>query len=234
LAEAIAQSLRFVDPQFAEPGPQRHHELHLVAMRHHALSQFMQLGGVGGKPVFRNGVAGAPVGAGELVGDVGESDALQRPALRRLGGVAECALEPFARRRGDRIGFRAGAQLLEPRPDGRAGTLGQARIRGQVRERIERRTHVAGAGQRAGEMAGLVVQGDAAFAQEGLEQAQHRPPALHGLAEIVHHGGVGQIRIAERLDGLAEDVVRHAAQHFGTGRKPGSVVFRCHGRPMAP
>ena len=170
----------------------------------------------------------------ELVGDFGKADAIERPALRRLGGVVKCALELFARRRRDRIGFGVGAQLFEPLPDGLARALGETLVRRQVGERIEGRAHVAGAGERAGEMARFVVESDAAFAEKGLEQAQHRPPSLHGFAEVVHHRGVGPVRIVEGYERLAEDVLGHAAQHCGTGRKPGLVGFHCHGRPMTP
>ena len=46
MAEPVAQLLRLADPGAADLRPQRHRELHLVAVHDHALAQLVQVSGV--------------------------------------------------------------------------------------------------------------------------------------------------------------------------------------------
>ena len=83
-----------------------------------------------------------------------------------------------------------------------------------VIERVECGLGVAWSRERASEIARLVAQPLGGLAHEGLEQAQQRPPALHGAAEIVHPLGVGFRRVVDRRARLGEDVAGHRAQRL--------------------
>jgi hypothetical protein len=47
---------------------------------------------------------------------------------------------------------------------------------------------------------------------EGLQQAHQRAPLLHGAAEIVHGGLIGEFRIGQRHTRFGEDVRRDRTQ----------------------
>ena len=139
---------------------------------------------------------------------------MERPALDLRFRLLECAVEAQPH-----IGIerRLGrfADVLDPRaqPGDGARREREAMLL-DVRERVERRLGVARPRERAGEIARLVAQPLGGLAHERLEQAQQRPPALHGATEIVHPLGVGFRRVVDRRTRLGEDVARHRAQRL--------------------
>ena len=84
-AEPVAQALRLLDPDVAEPRPQRLHQLHLITVNDHPLAQPVQFLDLGRGPVTGDRQLRAPVTIGQALGEVREGELVELPALDRIG-----------------------------------------------------------------------------------------------------------------------------------------------------
>ena len=178
LAEPVAQLLRLAHPAPPEPRPQRLDDLHLIAVHHHALAQFVQVVRAGRPPVVRNEVARPPIVLAQAFGHVGERQARRaasvRSALRRGPAPPKSACAS----RGQARGLRRGAQILELGADRLPGLRRQPvrrRVVLGVGNGIERGLGVAGAGQQPGEVAGLGPPARARRRPDAARSAAGRP-----------------------------------------------------------
>src|SRR5207247_9055975 len=82
---------------------------------------------------------------------------------------------------------------------------------------IERGSAVAGMGERTGMVARLAPPA-VGVRNEGLQQAHERAPLLHGSAEIMHGGLIGEFRVGQRHACFGEDVRRDCTQRRTNSR----------------
>jgi hypothetical protein len=188
----------------------------------HALAQLVERLGGGARPVFRQRVAGARVRRGEPARDLGKPDVLERPALHRAGGVVERLAKARAQVVGQRCGLGRAAERLQPALQCRARAR-RERLLAEIGQRIERGARIAAAGELAGEVARLDAEPRRLFPEQGLVQAQHRAPALHCLAELVHRDGARRLPVVDLAARLRKDLAGRRAQARG---RPGLLAFR--------
>ena len=205
-AELVAQALRLLHPQLGEARPQRLDQLHLVAVLDHAPAQVVQMVGVGLRPMVRHQLTRAPIGGGEPVGNAVEVDCGERPVLQRQCGIVEIAGDLLAQRGREGRRLLSVAQRGQARADGlrRGGRERQLRLV-QILERIEGCLGVARAGEQAHEIARFGAHLIDRGAARAGEQAQQRPPALEGLAHVVHGVGFGQLGVGQGGAGIGND-----------------------------
>ena len=158
LAEAVAQLLRLAHPAPPEPRPQRLDDLHLIAMHHHALAQFVQLMGAGRPPIVRDQVARPPVvRASPSAMSANESSSSGQRSTRASARSIAAEIR-VADGVGEARGLRRGAHVLQLGADRFPGLRRQAvrrRVLLGIGHGVQRGLGVARAGEHPGEIAGL-------------------------------------------------------------------------------
>ena len=212
LAEPLAQPLRLRDPHLGEPLPQRLHDLHLVAMDDDQLAQFVQGVGAGFRPALRNGAPRRAIARRQLLGDVGELERLDRPAVDGDLRIGERLRDPQPHVRGQRILFAGCAQFVDALAHVFDRTLRQRQVvLLEIVERIERGLQIARAGEIARDVARRGLQAFGFRSQERIEQPQQRTPMLHLAAKLVHRDGVGIVGTFNRRARIRQDGARDLA-----------------------
>ena len=155
----------------------------------------------------------AAITVGELRRDTGKVERIERPCFDRGRRRVEPGENSVAQRRREHGLLVIAAQRLDAAAHRRVGPRGQKQntFLAEAVEGVERGGAVAGMSERAGMVARLAAPA-VGIRDERFEEPHQRAPLLHGAAEIVHGGLVGEFRIGQRPARFAQDAAGDGAQ----------------------
>lgn len=168
------------------------------------------------KPI-RDRVARPLVVAAERLCHVGKRKLVQRTALDPRLGAVQRRRNPPADGIGETRGLRRSTQIFQLGAD-RVPRLQRQSVRRRVLfdigDGIQRGLSIAGAGQHAGEIAGLSPPAAILLLEMRLDQPQEGAPELHRCAEIVHRDRLDALAVLHRRPAFRQNVAGNGPQRF--------------------